>query len=268
MGNKRVMVALNVEVRDDTTGRGIVDLHWVKALRIEGDEAELTVTFPPSCGGGKALAEGAFALARWQARRETYDLAARRAAALHRPLVVIGDPDAGASTRLLRAYDCGEVCVDAKGCPMCPVMKVADITAGPIPGIPSNSAVVFVSCVLEYVGDLPAALTADMRAGLHLSAAELALVKNRIKTEDLSVLGVRFTHDVMCPKARFDRLRSELGTGFEAIEIDSGPGNAHGIPRIAHSVVTMDLVDREGHPTRQALDRIIGYFQQRLLTAG
>lgn len=115
---------------------------------------------------------------------------------------------------------------------------------------------------------LPAALTADMRAGLHLSAAELALVKNRIKTEDLSVLGVRFTHDVMCPKARFDRLRSELGTGFEAIEIDSGPGNAHGIPRIAHSVVTMDLVDREGHPTRQALDRIIGYFQQRLLTAG
>lgn len=61
---QRVMVALNAEVRDDTTGRGIVDLHWVKALRIEGDEAELTVTFPPSCGGGKALAEDAFATLR------------------------------------------------------------------------------------------------------------------------------------------------------------------------------------------------------------
>lgn len=58
---KRVMVALNAEVKDETTGRGIVDLHWVKALRIEGDEAELTVTFPPSCGGGKVLAEDAFA---------------------------------------------------------------------------------------------------------------------------------------------------------------------------------------------------------------
>ena len=46
---------------------------------------------------------------------------------------------------------------------MCPVMKVADITAGPIPGIPSNSAVVFVSCVLEYVGDLPAALREILR---------------------------------------------------------------------------------------------------------
>jgi metal-sulfur cluster biosynthetic enzyme len=60
----RVMMALNAEVKDDTTGRGIVDLHWVKALRIEGDEAERTVTFPPSCGGGKALAEDAFATLR------------------------------------------------------------------------------------------------------------------------------------------------------------------------------------------------------------
>jgi hypothetical protein len=41
---------------------------------------------------------------------------------------------------------------------MCPVVQVADITAGPIPGIGTNSVVVFISCVLEYVGDLPAAL--------------------------------------------------------------------------------------------------------------
>jgi dienelactone hydrolase len=124
-----------------------------------------------------------------------------------------------------------------------------------------------VLCQPSLPAALTAALTAEMRAGLHLSPAELAVVKKRIKTEDLSVLGVRFTHDVMCPKARFDRLRSELGAGFEAIEIDSGPGNAHGIPRIAHSVVTIDLVDREGHPTRQALERIIGYFQEKLLPA-
>lgn len=112
---------------------------------------------------------------------------------------------------------------------------------------------------------LPVAFSAEARSGLHLSPEELAVVKNRIKTEDLSVLGVRFSHDFMCPKSRFDRLRAELGDGFEAIEIDSGPGNVHGIPRIAHSVVTIDLVDQEGHPTRQALDRIIGYFQEKLL---
>ena len=108
--------------------------------------------------GGLALTEGAFALQRWQARRERYDQAARRAAALHRPLVVVGDPDAGAHTRLYRAYGCGDLCVDINGCPLCQVVQVADITAGPIPGIATDSAVVFVSCVLEYVEDAAAAV--------------------------------------------------------------------------------------------------------------
>ena len=40
---------------------------------------------------------------------------------------------------------------------------------------------------------------------------------------------MRFTHDPLCPAERFDTLRRELGAGFEAIEIDSGPGNRHGI---------------------------------------
>ena len=115
-------------------------------------------TFARITLGGLALAEGAFALARWQARRETYDLAARRAAALHRPLVVVGDPDGGAHTRLYRAYGCGDLCVDLNGCPLCKVVQVADITAGPVPGLADDSAVVFVSCVLEYVGDAAAAV--------------------------------------------------------------------------------------------------------------
>jgi len=115
-------------------------------------------TFARVALGGLALAEGAFALARWQARRETYDRAARRAATLHRPLVVVGDPDGGAHTRLYRAYGCGDLCVDLNGCPLCKVVLVADITAGPLPGIADDSAVVFVSCVLEYVGDAAAAV--------------------------------------------------------------------------------------------------------------
>ena len=113
--------------------------------------------------GSMAIAEGVAAWSRFDARSRLFLQAARRAQSLQRTLVVIGDPDGGAATRLLRAYDCGEVCVDAKGCPMCPVTKVADITAGPVPGISSNSAVVFVSCVLEYVGDLPAALREILR---------------------------------------------------------------------------------------------------------
>ena len=55
------------------------------------------------------------------------------------------------------------------------------------------------------------------------------------------------------------------GDGFEWIEIDSSKGNPHGIKRIAHSVVTNDLVDEEGHPTREALDRVLELFRERLL---
>ncbi|MBK1687171.1 iron-sulfur cluster assembly protein [Rubrivivax gelatinosus] len=41
-------------------GGNIVDRQLVKALRIGDDEAELTVSFLPSCGMGRDLAEGAF----------------------------------------------------------------------------------------------------------------------------------------------------------------------------------------------------------------
>jgi len=108
--------------------------------------------------GGVLLAEGGIALRRFERRRRAFAAAARRAGELRRPLVVVGDPDAGAHTRLMRAYDCGDLCIDLHGCPMCRVMQAADLTAGPVPGIADDSAVVFVSCVLEYVSDPEAAL--------------------------------------------------------------------------------------------------------------
>ncbi len=121
-------------------------------------------------------------------------------------------------------------------------------------------------CVMAPVlsqPSLPFGLTRRQRAALHLSPDDLTVVKRRV-AEGCPVLGLRFTHDPRVPKARFDTLKRELGPGFEAIEIDSGPSNAHGIPRIAHSVLTLDLVDREGHPTRAALDRVLGFFRERL----
>jgi len=108
--------------------------------------------------GYVGLVEGAAALIRFRERSTAFQLAIERAIALDRRLVVIGDPDAGMHTRLLRAYGCGDVCVDLHGCPKCPMTVVADITKGPIPDIADNSAIVFVSCVLEYVADIDAAL--------------------------------------------------------------------------------------------------------------
>lgn len=113
---------------------------------------------------------------------------------------------------------------------------------------------------------LPFGVSAAHRAALHLSPEDLAVVKRRA-ANGCGVLGLRFTRDPLCPGARFDTLRRELGAGFEAVEIDSGPGNAHGIPRTAHSVLTKDLVDREGHPTRAALERTLAFFAERLKPA-
>ncbi|MBK7977474.1 MAG: dienelactone hydrolase family protein [Deltaproteobacteria bacterium] len=111
---------------------------------------------------------------------------------------------------------------------------------------------------------LPVGVSPSHERALHLSDSNLARLRERVRDEQLVVLGLRFTHDFMCPRARFDTLRRELDGGFEAIEIDSGPGNGHRIPRIAHSVLTKDLLDREGHPTRAALDRVLSFLSERL----
>jgi dienelactone hydrolase len=110
----------------------------------------------------------------------------------------------------------------------------------------------------------PFPITASHRSAIDVSPAELAVVKRRV-AEGVGVLGLRFTHDRACPPERFATLRRELGAGFEAIEIDSSPGNPHGIPSSAHSVLTVDLVDRAGHPTHAALERVLGRFRERLL---
>ncbi len=108
--------------------------------------------------GGALAFETGMALRRFETRRRVFETAARRAVELGRPLVVIGDPDAGAHTRLVRAYGCGDLCIDLHGCRRCRVMQAADLTQGLVPGIADDSAVVYVSCVLEYTADPAAAL--------------------------------------------------------------------------------------------------------------
>lgn len=114
---------------------------------------------------------------------------------------------------------------------------------------------------------LPADLGASFRSALGISDTELARVKERA-AEGCPVLGMRFTHDPLCPGERFERLREELGDRFEGIEIDSGPGNPYGFDKKSHSVVTTHLVDKEGNPTRAALDRVLEFFRERLHGAG
>ena len=100
---------------------------------------------------------------------------------------------------------------------------------------------------------------------VHLSPEDLAVVKERCAEDDLCVLGLRFSGDRLVPPARFETLRRELGDAFIGVEIDSSKGNPHGIRSLAHSVLTEDLVEEEGHPTNDALHQVLDFFRDRLL---
>src|SRR3546814_4570910 len=101
--------------------------------------------------------------------------------------------------------------------------------------------------------DLPLGVTAKARRGLYLSDEDLGRVQQRMADEpELCVLGLRFTGDKLVPRERFEHLREALGDRFVAVEIDSSRGNPHGIPAIAHSVLTEHLVDEPGHPTSRS----------------
>ena len=110
---------------------------------------------------------------------------------------------------------------------------------------------------------LPAGLTARRRAALGLDGEELGRVKART-SQGLRVLGLRFSNDRGCPAERFATLRREFGESFEGIEVDSSPGNPFGIASSAHCVLTVDLVDTPGHPTKAALERTIEFIEERL----
>ena len=112
---------------------------------------------------------------------------------------------------------------------------------------------------------LPLPLGGSRRAALGISDADLARVKERA-ADGVCVLGMRFTNDPAVRPERFETLRRELGDAFVSVEIDSSRGNPHGLSRQAHSVLTHEFKDEPGHPTRDALDRVLDLFREKLLT--
>jgi hypothetical protein len=110
---------------------------------------------------------------------------------------------------------------------------------------------------------LPFPLSKKRKADIGISDRDLARVKERAEGGQC-LLGLRFSNDPFCFPERFETLRRELGDKFIAVEIDSAPGNPHGHPKQAHSVVTEHLIDQEGTPTRAALDQTLTFFREKL----
>jgi dienelactone hydrolase len=126
-------------------------------------------------------------------------------------------------------------------------MMVDDVVVAPVLSQPS----------------LPFPVTKGLRRDVGLSATDVARVQQRA-SEGTCVLGLRFTGDKLSPPERFAHLRELLGDAFMAVEIDSSPDNPHGHRKGAHSVLTEDLDDRPGTPTRAALDQVLDLFRSRL----
>ena len=110
---------------------------------------------------------------------------------------------------------------------------------------------------------LPFGLGSKRKRAIGISDADLERVKSRV-ADGACVMGLRFTADRAVPEERFQTLKDALGNGFIAVEINSEPGNPHGISKTAHSVLTRDFVDEEGHPTRDALERVLTLFREQL----
>lgn len=96
-----------------------------------------------------------------QRAQRYYEMAVQQANTLGRPLVVIGDPHASLKNRLFGVdYDHGDICIDLRGCDFAPqsTRVLAGDVVDQLSRIPSDSVVVFESCVLPYVPDKASAL--------------------------------------------------------------------------------------------------------------
>jgi dienelactone hydrolase len=97
-------------------------------------------------------------------------------------------------------------------------------------------------------------------AGVDVSPAEFACIRQRLADEDLNVIGLRFHDDSFVPPERFETLKRELGDHFEAIELD--PKDARPARGMApHSVLTLHLA--EDGPTKAAEQRVLAFFRER-----
>lgn len=111
---------------------------------------------------------------------------------------------------------------------------------------------------------LPLPTTRKLRADLGVSPDDLAKAKAAV-AGGTCLIGLRFTDDPLVRKERFQNLRREFGSGFIGVEIDSSPGNTHGFPKDAHSVLTLEYSDTPGHPTLEAYQLVVEHLSERLL---
>lgn len=117
-------------------------------------------------------------------------------------------------------------------------------------------------------------LPLDNPAAVESAPDELKQIRDRLETEDLTVLAYRFEGDKFCQAQRFAAYEKALGDRFDGRVLPDNAANMQNLPPFfqthvttPHSVLTVHLVDQEGSPTLGARDDILAFFQQRLMTS-
>ncbi|MGK9147699.1 dienelactone hydrolase family protein [Plantibacter flavus] len=100
-----------------------------------------------------------------------------------------------------------------------------------------------------------------------MSPGEFDAVATRAAAGSVCALGLRFSEDRAVPRERFATIAARLGDAFEVIELDSSPGNPGGFSKTAHSVLTGEVRERDGHPAFEARRRVVEFLRERLAGA-
>ncbi len=111
----------------------------------------------------------------------------------------------------------------------------------------------------------------DDPAGLEIGPDEIAAVRQRLDTDDLTVMAYRFEGDKFCKAERFAAYSAALGRRFVARVLPDSAANQNALNSFfenvvasPHSVVTAHLIDEVGQPTIAARDEILAFFAYRL----
>lgn len=91
---------------------------------------------------------------------------------------------------------------------------------------------------------------------IHMSTDEITAVKTRLDQVGPMHCG-RIQGDKICTARRFDAYRKAFNSDKERIIL-------HELPGKGHSILTLDFVDEEGHPTKKALENVLAYFDSQL----
>jgi dienelactone hydrolase len=121
--------------------------------------------------------------------------------------------------------------------------------------------------VLAPIGSQPSVpfpLGEARRRDLGMSDREQAVIAERVRTEGLCLVGLRFSEDSASPGDRFTELEKAFGPGWRAISLNSRPGNPDGIGKREHSVLTSADVEKPGHPTHAARAEVTAFLRERL----